>query len=441
MITVYSYFTGSRVEYIVRHIFHTMLGADYVLTGDVDEYARATGLCVNYSPVSAGKGVWICPHGLLSEEGVGRVDVEMGRWDDLPCFFLQPQGDVPFDLFAAAFYLLTRYEEYAGGETDRFGRFAAEASLACREGFLQLAVVDRWVLRLKGLLTAGGGGDDFQARTFRMVATFDVDHPFCYRNKGLLKNLAGAARDMLHGNLPEVKRRLLTLLHLRQDPYMQSLAEIDALHKQHGREYFLFVHVGRYGKYDRRTVYPLRTYYRYLRSLYDVRFGLHPSFGASFNAAAIGREKAKLERILGFRVARNRQHFLRMKIPATCRDLAGLDFTEDFTLAYASRPGFRAGTAIPFYFFDLLRNEQTSLLLRPTVVMDATLMSYLRMQPEEALECIRALMMECKYCGGDFTMLWHPSSLAGGDGERWREVFAACFRDGVSLEKALPLGV
>lgn len=434
MTTIYSPFTGNRIEYIVRHIFNGMMGADYTLTRDLNEYSRASGPCINYSPVNANKGIWIHPHPLLSQEGISGPEIQMGDWDGLPCFFLQVQGDIPFDLFAAAFYLLTGYEEYNNPNQDKFGRFIGENSLAYRENFLQIPLVDRWVFRLRDLLIAQGNAGDFNPRAFRMISTFDIDFPFLYRNKGLVKNLMHAASYLLHGNFSGIRELLRTQIHLQPDPYMKCMSDIDALHKQHDRECFLFIHAGRYGKYDRRTIYPLRKYYRYLRSLYNVRFGLHPSFRASFDETAIRKEKEKLEKILRFSITRNRQHFLRIKIPDTCNMLNKLDFTEDFTLAYASRPGFRASTSIPFYFFDLQANEQTSLLLRPTIVMDATFTSYLRMKPEEALENIRALMEECRLSGGDFTMLWHHSTISG-SGNPWYKVFEACFSYGISLEK------
>jgi hypothetical protein len=121
-----------------------------------------------------------------------------------------------------------------------------------------------------------------------------------------------------------------------------------------------------------------------------------------------------------------------MKIPNTYKQLNNLDFIEDFTLTYASQPGFRASTTIPFYFFDLQVNEQTSLLIRPTIVMDAAFTSYLQLQPDEALENIKALMRECMLSGGDFTMLWHPSTWADCRGDAWYKVFTECFLYGIS---------
>ncbi len=50
--------------------------------------------------------------------------------------FFETSGDFPFDIFAASFYLLSRYEEYLPHEKDMYGRYAHTNSLAFREHFL-----------------------------------------------------------------------------------------------------------------------------------------------------------------------------------------------------------------------------------------------------------------------------------------------------------------
>ena len=49
------------------------------------------------------------------------------------------------DVFGGAFLMLTRYEEVVVPTRDSYGRFPASASVAHREGFLGLPVVDVYV--------------------------------------------------------------------------------------------------------------------------------------------------------------------------------------------------------------------------------------------------------------------------------------------------------
>jgi len=63
--------------------------------------------------------------------------------------FFETSGDFSFDIFAASFYLLSRYEEYLPHQKDQFGRYAHTNSLAFREEFLQLPLVNIWIEELR----------------------------------------------------------------------------------------------------------------------------------------------------------------------------------------------------------------------------------------------------------------------------------------------------
>lgn len=437
MVIIYSSVISKRLEYIVRQIFHQILGTEFQITTDRDFFLYSTDCCVNYSETDLNKGLWIYPHAILFEEDIHPQNIEVIKQSNkTPFFFQQEKGKFPFDIFAASFYLLSRYEEYYLNEKDPYGRFKAENSLAFREGFLQIPVVDRWAYQLKDFLQKENNESIvFSLRQPRLITTFDIDHPFLYRNKGLIKNITGAFNDIKKQDWIRFKERICVFFHLKEDPYFAALKNIVELHKKYDRDYFLFVHVGKYGKFDKRTIYPLRRYYQYLRSLNNTRFGLHPSFQASFNQQLIDREKLKLEKILKIGIKRNRQHFLRMQIPETYEILDRLHFSEDFTLVYASQPGFRGGTAIPFYHFDLETNDQRPLLIRPTIIMDGTLKTYLKLSPEEAIETINRLANECKLSGGDFCILWHNSTIDHSEENPWYQVFIHSFLTGISLEK------
>jgi hypothetical protein len=101
-------------------------------------------------------------HPLLSEKGITHQDIKVTRWNDLPIFF-QVEGNSawPFDPFALSFYLVTRYEEYVPFKADEHGRFRPGLSLAYREGFLEIPLVDAIAHKLKNLLK-----ERFRQRTF-----------------------------------------------------------------------------------------------------------------------------------------------------------------------------------------------------------------------------------------------------------------------------------
>jgi hypothetical protein len=93
-------------------------------------------------------------------------------------------------------------------------------------------------------------------------------------------------------------------------------------------------------------------------------------------------------------------------------------------MGYADVPGFRAGTAHPFKWFDVERNEVTSLMVHPIIVMDSTLRNYQQLDALEAMEVISQLKSEVKNTGGDFVSLWHNETVAEqGVWVGWRAVW------------------
>jgi hypothetical protein len=415
MVTIYSSSEKTdRLYYIARHLFNNILGTAFFITSDKKRYLEQKTPCINYSETELNHGLQIIPHGLLFETGVYAVkELKESEWKGLFCFFSNEKGDIPFDLFAASFYLLTLYEEYFPVAPDEHGRFNHLESLLFRKGFLEIPLVDRWAYLLKEALeTAGFQTNDFKGRKYRAVTTCDIDHPYLYRNKGLIKSAGGAIRDLLKGNFKAAGKRIGVQLRLQEDPYMTSIQAIHEIQTQLQCPYYLFVLLGKRGKYGRSNLYPAKAYYSYLKSLDLPQIGMHPSYDTFRNLKQLLKEKSELENILKREITISRQHFLRMKNPDTFQDLLSAGIREDFTLAFAQAPGFRSGTAIPYFFYDLRKEEATSLLIRPTVMMDTTLIRHLKLSPEAALQKIKSLIDACKQSGGDFLSLWHNSNLA-----------------------------
>jgi len=86
--------------------------------------------------------------------------------------------------------------------------------------------------------------------------------------------------------------------------------------------------------------------------------------------------------------------------------------SDDYSLGFAERPGFRAGVCLPFPWYDLMRETTTTLLLHPLPLMDVSLFQYLRLSPTEAIQLGSTLRNEAKRYGGEFTTLWHNNNLS-----------------------------
>jgi hypothetical protein len=438
MVTIYTTSGNTkRLAFAARHLFCNLLGTEFRITSDKEIYWKQTGPCINYSEEVLNHGLQIFPQGLLSETGMHTVsDRKESEWRNVFCFFFSGRGDIPFDVFAAAFYLLTLYEEYFPKELDPHDRFDVKESFLFQKGLLETPIVDRWAYLLKDEWEKAGCFTlDFKLREYRAVSTYDIDHPFLYRYKGLIKNTGGFLRDLLKRDFRGIRNRLSVLLRLQEDPYLKAIRNIHLLQSQEQRPYYVFVLLGKKGKYGRTTVYSPKACYRYLKQLDLVQTGLHPSYDTLRNLKRLMREKSRLKTILGKEIRLSRQHFLRMQTPETFQELHLAGIEEDFTLAFAHEPGFRSGTAVPYCFYDLQKDEPTSLLIRPTVMMDSTFIFHQKLSPEEALQKMKTLIQACKQSGGDYLSLWHNSNLAGTPEENpWINVFIDSYKYAISME-------
>ena len=125
------------------------------------------------------------------------------------------------------------------------------------------------------------------------------------------------------------------------------------------------------------------------------------------------KEKERLESITNIPTTISRQHFLRFSLPETYQNLIDLEINEDYSMGYASHVGFRAGTSIPFHFFDLDFEIQTPLLIYPFALMDTTLNDYMGLTPKQSLGRTKDLLHEVMKVKGTFITLFHNESVSG----------------------------
>ncbi|MDR1561486.1 MAG: hypothetical protein LBS54_00155 [Dysgonamonadaceae bacterium] len=410
----------ARLMYIAEHIFGSLSGVAVSITSDIKYFKRHTGAAVNYSTEPLDHGIWIIPDGLLSETGHHNIgELHVSRWRNLPAPFFSGKGDIPFDIFAAAFYLLTSYEEYNSPYLDEHGRFDHLVSLAFRYNFLDTPVVDRWALILRDILKEKYPSFEYTPRQYRHISTFDIDHPYLYRYKGVLKNTYGIFRDILAGDWDKITERLRVIFRIGEDPCFEVIKWIEDLFANAGERYILFALFGKRGKRGLSTIYPAAEWHRLLPNLIHADTGLHPSYETYNSIEELYKEKSFMEKVVRRNIQLLRRHFLRYTCPRSFREALNAGFTDDYTLAFAGAPGFRSGTCVPYNFYDVERDTVTELRIHPTIVMDTTLKFHLKMTAEEASDEITRLSDECRAVGGDFTCLWHNSNLT----DSWKNVF------------------
>ncbi len=135
---VYSEKITPRLQYISRLILHELLGINFQILSSRDSFINDTVPKLNYSSANIPDSAWIKPAGLLFETGIREQDIYAPVWKNKTVFFITgSEPDIPYDPFSAAFYMVTRYEEYLPHDVDEHGRYDPRDSIAYQNDFLR----------------------------------------------------------------------------------------------------------------------------------------------------------------------------------------------------------------------------------------------------------------------------------------------------------------
>ncbi len=420
MVLVYSHQISPRVRYTFKMLFQQFLSCEVEFTSQVEEFITYDGVKISYTKNPLGSELFFRSHTILFEKGIVNQEIYVKSWKGQKIFFEQTENSaMPFDVFATSFYLLSRYEEYLPHIKDRFHRFSAKESLAYKNGFLKIPIIEYWLKEL--VLVIQTKFPDFKpaSRQFKFINTIDVDNAFCYLEKGLLRTVGAICRSLLQFDFDLIPKRIRVLLGKEKDPYDTFDYLLDLQKKYDFKSIYFFL-LADYGYNDKNIAHTSKKFQVLVKTMADyVNVGIHPSWASNTETHKLSKEINRLESIVNREVIRSRQHFLRLDLPSTYRRLIDLGILHDYTMGYASQVGFRAGTSLPFYFYDLDMEIQTALMVHPFAVMDGTLNEYMELPVDDAQYLVKEILDYVKEVDGVFISLWHNETLC--DNRNWKD--------------------
>lgn len=310
--------------------------------------------------------------GLLWEEHIIHQEPSVGKWQGIPVIFAGTGGNdgaIPFDLFSAIFFLLSRYEEYTCSERDIHGRFPHQQSILAKLQCLHRPLIDEWVYEFRKWLLLELNVETPEPQ-FSCSLTYDIDIAFAYKAKGWYRQVGGLIRNILSGNLPRVLEQFSVFSGKKTDPY-DSFSFISRLHKESSLPARFFVLVAlKVGSFDK-NIHPLHPeMQRIIHWLHEIgSVGLHPSY-ESQQETIFQQERAVLEQTINEPIVHSRQHYIRLRLPDTYHARIARGITDEYSMGYTDTIGFRASTGRSFLWFDLERNQPTSLRIHPFFFMD-----------------------------------------------------------------------
>tara|TARA_B100001113_G_C21070917_1_gene605527 strand:- start:134 stop:1453 length:1320 start_codon:yes stop_codon:yes gene_type:complete len=428
---IFSETLSPRLEYVFNHIFVNQLGLQIKFTTQIKDFLNSNTPKLSYARNTTPNSMFFQAHSLLYDNTIVEQDINLSTYKKTPIFFLSSNSKsaLPFDPFAATFYMLSRYEEYLCHQKDTFFRFPAHESLAFQNKFLQIPVVDRWIFFIKEILSSEYPNLNFREHNFTYLNTIDVDNAFAYLEKGFFRTIGSFMRSIIQLNYQDFFYRLNVLFFHKKDPY-DTYDTLLAIHNKYNLKTIIFFLLANYGRLDKNVSHKSKKYQsliQYLNKFFDV--GVHASYASNSNPKNLHLEIDRLSSIIGSKITKNRQHYIKLNLPHNYQNLIANNICEDYSMGFSSEPGFRAGTSHSFNFFNLKDNTTTNLLLHPFCVMDVTLMNYLKLKPEKALSTIKLLVDEVKKVNGCFISIWHNESFIDSISlNKWRTVYEDMIR-------------
>jgi len=335
--------------------------------------------------------------------------------DQLPVLYGQRQLEeseftltLHADIIASSYFMLSRWEEMVDKDKDIHQRSTAASSVAYRYNFLHRPIVNEYADLLWLLLNKIGYSEKRKINHFESAVTHDVDQQYQWPDGfSSLKHLGGdlIKRKSLNLFAHDLVSMIRTRWFNQRDPFDQHAYQMDLAEQYSIRACFNFI-VSRSSSFDQ-PLSPRDPRVKKLIQQIESRgheVGFHPGYESYLEGKHFNQELRILQNLAQQKIEGGRQHYLRFQVPHTWRLWEQAGMAWESSLGYSDMPGFRCGTCFAYTVYDCLAQKKLNLKERPLILMDATLVYYLKSWD---LEEIIKLRNQCIRHGGTWMTIWH----------------------------------
>ncbi len=324
------------------------------------------------------------------------------------------------DIFASAFFMLSRWEECVVKAEDYHRRFPVSAALAFKNGFLNKPVVNFYLVMLRCMLEYLGYYHEKAGVSFSFVLTHDVD--------ALLKWLDWShVWRTISGDLFKRHQLGLSIQRLQEfrairqgkqpdpfDSYDLLMDEAELLGTR-ARFYFMSSRPSRAFEDNHSPYSPFHSGAQRIFARIKSRghiIGFHPGYTTYNNKELWQVQRAVLQNASGCLITEGRQHYLRFQVPDTWQLWADMGMVLDSTCAYSACEGFRCGTGHTYSVFNILTRQKLKLKEQPLIFMD-TATNTTGWEPNSpTLNTLFSLIETARNVDTPITLLFHNSTFA-----------------------------
>jgi len=397
---VFSTILTPRIKYIFNFIFRDILKTEIEFTGNSQHFINSVQAKISYGDAPIADELFFNSSNLLFSNKVEELKIKTTWFGEYQVPFPVENSLLPFDVFAASFFIVSRYEEYLH-QMRTNEDFSANKSYQFKWKILERPIIDEWALILRNIIHTRYPHVKFNEKQFVQQPTINFNIPASIP-AGLLKkakffiNILSSKENNFLG----AKFDRLTGLEVQMEDVLPEIA-IHLAKKNISPVYFVaFPNIpDDYISTDNVS-----------QVLKNGSVGLlRPCSGDQQKISNIKAGFSKLKKILPEQINLYSQQLELLKFPICYLNLLNSSVISDYSMGYAETPGFRAGTCTPFSWYDLQLEKVTPLNVKSYCLADPALKL---LNPDETKAVIEHLVDSLKYVNGMLISSWQLRSLS-----------------------------
>lgn len=318
---------------------------------------------------------------------------------------------VGLDVFASAFFMLTRWEESLLGREEKGD--CEESQLFCvKHGIHQRPIVNEYADFMRKLLPSD---ISFSTRRYEVVLSHDVDG---FLTPSWFRIAKDFVKQTIHG---APKNKVLNLTWKEEIKYKQAFPSAysqfelytNLTEKYNIKEWFYFKVCGK-GETEATYLFGDKQTKEIVDKLKkmnnpNVVLGFHPSQNMFGNQKQWNKEVDRITELLQEKPVIGRNHHLLYNYET----LRMWESISDSPLSISNcvfhkRQGFRSGVCVPYHLFDLFQQRVMRLIEHPCQIMDTVIRYDTKIKSnEERWSDIQTVIEQVRKHKGELVLTWH----------------------------------
>ncbi len=396
-ICIYTPILTTRIRYIMEFIFQDILKITPVFTHSVEEATSQTIPCISYGEKIAEDIPYFAASHFLLETEIIQFKLQKIKFADVFVPFPVQEGLLPFDIFAASFFLVSRYEEFVHKKYKK-QPFTASDSYQKKENCLNKPLINDWAFLLKNILKSKFPDFIFPQKQFQNIPCI-ITVPTLQRPKGLIKKSKLFISDITH---KDGRKKIIDNLAGLGYNELLNKEFLNNLYLQNNLEGHFFLDTGSYSNVSSIIKHFFNTIHK------PSRFGIFQPSDLSSISAAVEPFKAELKTLKIPDILRTQQ-LDNLILPTYYLRLLNIGTQVDYSMGYKNHTGFRAGTCTPFKWYDLQLEKPSELTVYPYCITDFAL---IEMGATAAKSRIETLIERVQLVEGTFCTVWQLKNLS-----------------------------